>query len=112
MYMSPKPHPKPPRLRRTFIREWRVHRGLTLEQLADRVGTTHASLSRIERAIQPYSQELLEGLAEALATDPASLLMRDPTDPEGMWSIWDQAKPGQRRMIVEVARTVVKTGTE
>lgn len=97
--------------RPTFIREWREFRNLTLEQLADRVGTTHASLSRIERGLQPYTQATLEALAEALMTEPASLLMRNPADPEGIWSIWDHAKPGEKRMIVDIARTVIKTGT-
>lgn len=97
--------------RPTFIRHWREHRGLTLEQLADRIGTTHASLSRIERGLQPYTQPMLEGLAEALQTDPASLIMRNPDDPEGIWSVWDQAKATERRMIVDLAKTVVKTGT-
>lgn len=102
--------------RKTFIRQWRKHRGLTLERLSDRLielspelkGTTHASLGRIERGIQPYNQALLEALAIALDTDPASLLMRDPTDPEGIWSVWDQAKPGHRRQIVEIAKTITK----
>lgn len=104
-------------LRRTFIRQWREYRELTLEALAERVGErlpdgfTHASLSRIERGLQPYSQPILEALAEELATDPASLLMRDPSDGTGMWSIWDQAKQGERRMIVDIAKTIVKTGT-
>lgn len=107
-----------PQLRRTFIRQWRKHRGLTLEALAARVGErlgvgfTHASLSRIERQRQPYSQQVLEALAEELNTDVASLLMRDPSDPEAIWSIWDNAKAGERRMIVDLARTVVKTGTQ
>lgn len=102
---------KKTQFRRTFIRHWREHRLLTLEQLADRVGTTHATLSRIERGLQPYSQPLLEAIADALQTDAPSLLMRNPGDPEGIWSVWDQAKPGERQMIVDIAKTVVKTGT-
>ena len=112
MYMATRVRPRPkPAFRRTFIRQWRDHRDLTLEQLADRVGSTHVSLSRIERGLQPYSQTLLEALADALQTDVASLLMRDPTDSEALWSIWDQANPGERQMIVEIARTIKKTGT-
>jgi transcriptional regulator with XRE-family HTH domain len=99
------------RHRRTFIREWRQSRRLTLEQLANRIGITHASLSRIERGRQPYSQPLLEALADALQTEPASLLIRNPTDPEGIWSVWDQTKPGERRQIVEIAKTLIRTGT-
>lgn len=105
------------RFRKTFIRQWREHRDMTLETLAERVGTkiggmTHASLSRIERGLQPYSQAILEAIADELTNgDVASLLMRDPADPEAIWSIWDKAKPGERRIIVEIAKTVVKTGT-
>jgi transcriptional regulator with XRE-family HTH domain len=62
---------------RHYIREWRKFRRMTLEALASRVGEkiggfTHASLSRIERGLQPYSQPILEAIADALRTDPAS----------------------------------------
>jgi transcriptional regulator with XRE-family HTH domain len=99
-------------LGRTYIRQWRKFRGMTLERLAERVDMTAGNLSQIERGNQPYSQSQLEALAEALQTDVASLLMRDPTDSEALWSIWDQAKQGQRRQIVEISRTILKTGTD
>lgn len=99
-------------VQKNYIREWRKFRNhLTLERLADRVGTSHASLSRVERGLQPWNQRLLYALAEALQTDWQSLLMRDPTDPEGIWSLWDQAKPIERRQIVETAKIILKTGT-
>lgn len=101
-----------------FILEWRVFRNLTQDQLSERLreaqglNITRASLSRIERGVQPYSEAILEALAaELTAGDKASLLVRDPTDPEGIWTIWDAAKPGERRVIVELAKTIVKTGT-
>lgn len=97
--------------RRTFLRQWRDYRGLTLERLADRVGMTAGNLSQLERGKLGYTQNTLEKLAEALQTDVASLLMRDPTDSEGLWSLWDQAKPGERQLLVDIAKTVVKTGT-
>jgi len=99
------------RFRRTYIREWRKHRGLTLEKVADRLDMTPGHISMLERGQRGYTQETLEAVASALQTDVASLLMRDPSDPEAIWSIWDQAKPGQRRQIVEIAKTLVKTGT-
>lgn len=118
VYMAKRitPRPKKAAYRKTFIREWREFRGLTLEQVVERVrasvgGFTHASLSRIERGLQPYSQPILEALAEALSTEPASLLTRNPTDPEGIWSVWDQAKPGERKVIVDIARTVIKAAS-
>lgn len=98
--------------KRTFIREWRKHRRLTLEKLAERVGITHGNLSRIERGLRPYGQPLLEALAEELRTDPASLLMRNPLDPEGLWSIWDQIPPTERPRAIEVLRAFTRTGTD
>lgn len=102
---------KPRQRRRTFFKEWRDHRGLSQEALADRLETSVASISRIEGGKQPYTQDFLEALADALNTDPASLLMRNPLDAEAIWSLWDRAKPGERQMIVDIARTVTKTGT-
>ena len=98
-----------PKYGTTYIRQWRKHRNLTQEQLSARIFISYASLGRIERGKQPYSQGILEALAAALNTDPASLLMRDPTDPEGIWSIWDEAKAGERKAIVEHAKIILKT---
>lgn len=97
--------------RRTFIKQWRLHRGLTQEQLAGRLDMSTAQLSRIEAGVQPYTQDVLESAAEALQTDPASLIMRDPEADDAIWSIWDHAKPGERRQIVEVAKALTKTGS-
>lgn len=94
----------------TYIRPWRHHRNLTLEQVKERlenlhdVSITKTSLSRIEKGKQPYSQPILEALADVLETDPASLLMRDPTQGEAIWSLWDRIevpKQGDARRILE-----------
>lgn len=67
----------------TYLRAWRKHRRLTLEQVVEQVGDlTAASLSRIERGKQPYNQGTLEALAEALRSTPADLLGRDPKEAE------------------------------
>lgn len=97
-----------PSRRRTFIREWRQHRGLTQQQLADRLDVAKGNVSKLEAGKQGYTQDLLEAIAAALRTDVASLIMRNPSDPEAIWSIWDQAKPGDRKMIVDLAKTVTK----
>ncbi len=65
--------------RPTFIRAWRKYRGHTLETLAEQIGMIHASLSRIERGEQPYTQDSLELLADALKCEPADLLALDPS---------------------------------
>jgi transcriptional regulator with XRE-family HTH domain len=105
------PHPKPARFRPTFIAQWRDFRRLTQEQLADRLDMTQSHLSMLENGKRGYTQETLEAIAEALQTDVASLLMRNPMDGDAIWSIWEQAKPAQRQMIIEIAKTVAKTGS-
>lgn len=107
---APKSHPKP-RFRPTFIKQWREHRRLNQEQLAERLDMTQSHLSMLENGKRGYTQETLEAVAHALQTDVASLLMRNPADGDGIWSIWDNAKPGERQMIVDIAKTVTKTGT-
>ena len=79
--------------RRHFIREWRHHRGLTQQQLADRLDTTKANISRVETLKQGYTHDFLEACADVLNTTPGSLIMRDPSDEEGIWAIWESAKP-------------------
>lgn len=92
-----------------FIRQWRKRRGLTLEQLAERLHTTHATLSRIETGKMPYSQTLLERLAEELGTTPANLIARDPEGPEELWDLFEQLTGPERRQGVELLK-VLKGG--
>lgn len=101
-------------LRPTFLRQWRQHREKTLVQVAEHLHMTHGQLSRIERGLQPYNQELLELLADLYRCDVVDLLIRDPSQPESIWSIWDRAKPGERQQITDVAGALVhrRTGTE
>ena len=73
--------------KRTYIRAWREHRGYTLDDMIGRLEAldtkiTGASLSRIERGIQPYSQDIMEAIAAALNLAVGDLLENDPTIPE------------------------------
>jgi transcriptional regulator with XRE-family HTH domain len=97
------------KLQPTFIRAWRKYRDQTLGEVADLVNVSHATISRIETGSQPYSQPILEGIADALDTEAASLLSRDPSDYEAIWSIWDKAQPFERELIVNVATAILNT---
>lgn len=97
---------------RHYIREWRKHRGLTQLQLAERIGIDKGYVSKIENGNRRYDQPFLEAAAEVLRCEPADLIIRDPTDPDGIWSIWEQLRPVERRQVVEIARTLKRTGTE
>lgn len=72
---------------------------------------THATLSRVERGLLPYNEHLLEVLAEIYQTDIASLLIRNPGQQDAIWDIWAQLAPVQREQVVEIAKTIKRTGT-
>ena len=86
--------------------------GITQEQLAERIGLDRAYISKIESGKRRYDQPFLEAVAEALKCEPADLLIRDPSDPEGIWSIYDQLQPVERVQLVEIAKTIKRTGTD
>lgn len=99
-----------------FLREWRAHRGLTQQRLADRVGLSKPFISEMERGVKGYSQDTLEALADALGCEPADLIMRDPTSPDPIWSIWDRVPPVKRSDALRVLAAFAtedkaKTGT-
>ena len=37
------------------------------------------------------------------------MIMRDPSDPDGFWSIWEQLKPRERAQAVEVMKALHRT---
>jgi transcriptional regulator with XRE-family HTH domain len=95
-------------VQRHFIKEWRKRRGLTQDQLAERIGTTKATVSRIENYQQAALDPFLLLCADALQTDVPSLRMRDPSQEDAIWSIWEGATPNERETITEIAKTIVK----
>ncbi len=117
MHLKARPHPKPAR-RPTFIRACRKHRGLTLAQLGDRlsveieVDISEGQLSRIERGETPYSQDILEALAQVMRCEPADLIMRDPTQTDAIWSLIDTLKPVERAQAIAVIQALTRTGTD
>lgn len=96
---------------RHFIKEWRKFRGLSQIVLGERLGVTHSTISQLETGKIKYTQDMLEALAEALNTDPASLIMRDPSQGDAVWTLWDQAKAADRPKIIAVIKAMIGEGT-
>jgi transcriptional regulator with XRE-family HTH domain len=96
--------------RATFIRQWRLYRNLTQERLADRLGMTAGNLSQLERGIVGYTQPVMEAVADALGCTVADLLIRDPSDPEGIWSVWEALTPSERHRAVTILQALKRAG--
>ena len=86
---------------------------MTQEVLADRIGISRVMVSKIERGLNPYSQAFLEAAAIALLCEPADLLVRDPSKPDAIWSVWDSIPPADKPRAIAILKTFAgtKTGT-
>lgn len=90
-----------------LLKKWRKYRdNITQERLADRAGISQGMISQLENGDSDFTGGLLDVLADALSCEPADLIMRDPTDPEGIWSIWDRIKPEQRKMAIDMLKVL------
>lgn len=106
--------------RKTYIKEWREKRGLSLRRLADRLEHTpggdllisHTSIGRIEKGQQPYSQPILEAIAGALGVTASMLLEMNPEKDGDVIDITlrlNKAPPELRRQAIDILEALLKT---
>lgn len=85
-----------------YLREWRKLRSLNQEQLAGRLDTTAATISRWECGKANWTKDALEQIAYALQCDPIDLF-RDPGQPETRaWAIIRGMKPEMQERAVRI----------
>ena len=106
---------KSARPRRTYFKEWREHRGLTQEQLAERLGTGKSAVSKMETGKSKYNQSSLEAWADALSCSPADLISRPPptgkeSEEEALADLLGNASPEERQKAVAVVTAMLQTG--
>jgi len=86
------PAAKTPRPRlESFLRAWRLYRGLSRSALAERSGLALTTVTQIETGEKDFTGKSLAVLAAALETTPSALLM-PPNDRADIWSVWDDLR--------------------
>ena len=107
----------PPRLKspsplKHFIREWRLHRRMTLDQLARHIGGTKGHLSSIETGKSTLMPGPAEAIAAVLGIDSQTLIARPPDagvdQEQDLLALFRGATLEQRDVILEMARTVAR----
>lgn len=88
----------------SHMRVWRELRKKTLEEMAEKCGKTYTQLSKIERGIQPYSQQILETYARELNCTVIDLLSRQPGEAEHVLSAWSRADERGRSTMTALAQ--------
>jgi transcriptional regulator with XRE-family HTH domain len=96
-----------------YLRAWRTFRKLTQDQLAEKVGTTQHQIAFLENGDRGLSAKWLRRLAPALDTTPGMLLDHDPhTLDNDIIDIWAHAGSREKRQISDIAKTILRTGTD
>jgi transcriptional regulator with XRE-family HTH domain len=90
---------------RWYLKEWRVHKGLTLERMAERLETNKGQVSKLERGEQRMNDSWLAGYAEALGIEPSQLL-RDPEAPN-LNDLLLKATPEQIEKIKTIVSVII-----
>lgn len=70
----------------------------------DPMGQGH--LSKLENGKLPYTQPLLEQIADALMCSPGDLLMRNPMQDSLVWSLWEKLGESQRRQAMRFMQAI------
>lgn len=95
------------------LKAWREFRKLTQAELADEVGTNANMIGYLEAGERGLSAKWLRRLADALRITPGYLLDHNPNDlPPDILDIWLNADTDKRRQIAEVAKALVRSGTD
>lgn len=85
------------RLVRHYVRQWREHRLLTQEQLAERVEKSRGLISQIESGATDLTEDMIFGLSDALRCAPWDLFRVNPLKEGVLVDITDalQGKPAE-----------------
>jgi len=99
--------------KKTYIREWRMKRKLSLRGLASRMESepgveliSYAQLGRIEKGQQPYSQPILEAAADALNVSVTALLTDDPSKDSEVIDLLKTLSDEQKNQALNVIKAL------
>jgi transcriptional regulator with XRE-family HTH domain len=96
-----------------YLREWRKHRKLTQQELADAINTSKSAISDLERFNLQLSPKWLNRIAPVLDTQPGYILDHDPENvPADVIDIWSKIPERDRERAARVLREFTRTGTD
>lgn len=97
---------------KTYIREFRKSRGMTLKQLADKINTTPQTVQRLETDNMTVSMAWLEKIAIALQVEPYKLLtpINDLPPRDGFMELTLGALIANKRTIPNIGDVPLEMG--
>lgn len=97
---------------KTYFREWREYKNWTQQELADRLDTSAATVSRIEKGERDWGKGYLEAFAYVVGCpNPTDPITRPPGQAVSLDDMLKNAPPEIQRQALAVVKTILKTGT-
>lgn len=94
------------------LKAWRKFRRMTLEAVANEIGTTKAVIQQLESGRMGLSHKWLLKLAPVFRTTPGFLLDHDPNDIDTAYlDAWSDIPPDDRPRALQVLKAF-RTGTD
>ena len=100
--------PADPPYGKTFIKQWRIHRGLTQVQLAEKMGISRSYFTMIEQGARRYDQTFLEKAAVVLGCTPADLIARKPEIKQRLNAVIDSMTDENRQRLEAAIRAFLE----
>jgi len=107
---------------KTTIRDWRLHVGMSLLDLATAMDMNEGYLSDLENGKRRYNQDIIEKAALVLKVPPAWLISRKPvpkiddrvdySDPDVAATVMADMEPVDRERVGAVIKTYKKPPTK
>jgi transcriptional regulator with XRE-family HTH domain len=91
----------------TYVLEWREHRGLSQEELGEKIGKGKAAVSKIENSKTGILLENLELIAKALDCTVLDLLARPPQQHADLFVNYARATDAQRKQFDRLSRAII-----
>jgi transcriptional regulator with XRE-family HTH domain len=95
-----------------MLRVIRKEMGKTQDWLAEQVGMTKASISRIEKGDQNWDAAFLRAAARALSVDSADLLKRRTPQETAVMLAMRGLGPKGQQAAVDMVRALERSGTD
>lgn len=96
-----------------YLREWRKFRKMTQQELAEAVGTNANMIQYLESGERGLSAKWLRKLSPVLDTTSGMILDHNPYELDSdIIEIWATASNRVKRQIADVAKAIVRTGTD
>jgi len=89
-----------------LIREWRKHRGLTQQTLAEQIGISRSYLALIELGKRSCPQEVRSAIAVVLKCSRADLLEGGPANSDDILLFWSSLTEAERIDGLEMLRSM------